>query len=258
MNARVLILTVLTVLVSFAPEASARILDSELGRWTRRDPLGYVQGVSIYSYAGSAAIAATDPYGTIWMLCGASAHNEPVDGAWQPGGHSGSLQPELTLTPIWMEMPIPPPGGMWWYGNHCGEGHGSNYVPNCGPNPGVEHQQRCGENGTPRPNCRVLDDIDQCCADHDKCAYLNCVSHRFVFKSCCQQLCDGNMCTCLNRVVENPYRQPPLTPKQKFKIEMMRIIFCSHNYANNPTCEHWTPPPPAPAPAPGPPTTGRV
>jgi hypothetical protein len=70
MNARVLILTVLTVLVSCAPEASARILDSELGRWTRRDPLGYVDGMGLYGYISSASPTVdVDPLG----LC-ASGH----------------------------------------------------------------------------------------------------------------------------------------------------------------------------------------
>ncbi len=40
-----------------------RVLDAELGRWTRRDPLGYVDGMGVYGYLASAAMLATDPLG---------------------------------------------------------------------------------------------------------------------------------------------------------------------------------------------------
>ena len=40
-----------------------RVLDSVLGRWLRRDPIGYVDGVSLGRYVGSAPIASTDPFG---------------------------------------------------------------------------------------------------------------------------------------------------------------------------------------------------
>lgn len=44
-----------------------RVLDSELGRWTRRDPLGYVDGMGVYEYAASIAISGTDPFGLAWQ-----------------------------------------------------------------------------------------------------------------------------------------------------------------------------------------------
>jgi RHS repeat-associated protein len=40
-----------------------RVLDTTLGRWTRRDPLGYVDGGSAYEYARSRSIDAADPTG---------------------------------------------------------------------------------------------------------------------------------------------------------------------------------------------------
>jgi len=40
-----------------------RILDPALGRWTRRDPLGYVDGMSLYEYVGSRVKSANDPRG---------------------------------------------------------------------------------------------------------------------------------------------------------------------------------------------------
>ncbi|MBX3383100.1 MAG: hypothetical protein KF864_06285 [Phycisphaeraceae bacterium] len=40
-----------------------RVLVSEMGRWNRRDPLGYVDGMSVYEYVGSMPVWATDPMG---------------------------------------------------------------------------------------------------------------------------------------------------------------------------------------------------
>ncbi|MBX3383159.1 MAG: hypothetical protein KF864_06585 [Phycisphaeraceae bacterium] len=40
-----------------------RVLVSEMGRWNRRDPLGYVDGMSVYEYVGSIPMVATDPMG---------------------------------------------------------------------------------------------------------------------------------------------------------------------------------------------------
>jgi len=41
-----------------------RVYNPELGRWTRRDPLGYVDGMSLMEYVGSAPVIRTDPNGT--------------------------------------------------------------------------------------------------------------------------------------------------------------------------------------------------
>jgi len=40
-----------------------RVLEPHLGRWTRRDPLGYIDGMSLYEYVGSRPITARDPQG---------------------------------------------------------------------------------------------------------------------------------------------------------------------------------------------------
>ena len=40
-----------------------RVYDAELGRWTRRDPLGYVDGVGLYEYVSATVLIASDPWG---------------------------------------------------------------------------------------------------------------------------------------------------------------------------------------------------
>lgn len=40
-----------------------RVFDPYTGRWTRRDPLGYVDGMSLYEYASSAPVGAADTTG---------------------------------------------------------------------------------------------------------------------------------------------------------------------------------------------------
>ncbi|MCL4199036.1 MAG: hypothetical protein KJZ69_16220 [Phycisphaerales bacterium] len=40
-----------------------RVLDPHLGRWTRRDPLGYVDGMSLYEYVASMPTTSDDPHG---------------------------------------------------------------------------------------------------------------------------------------------------------------------------------------------------
>jgi RHS repeat-associated protein len=40
-----------------------RVLNASLGRWARRDPLGYVDGPSLYEYVRSAPLKRVDPLG---------------------------------------------------------------------------------------------------------------------------------------------------------------------------------------------------
>ncbi len=68
MNLRVITLAVVTVLTTLAPEASARVFDSYLGRWMRRDPIGYADGINLYRYGVSAPLRAVDPMGTVSCL----------------------------------------------------------------------------------------------------------------------------------------------------------------------------------------------
>lgn len=43
-----------------------RVFEPHLGRWTRRDPLGYVDGLSLYGYVGSLPITYVDSTGYRW------------------------------------------------------------------------------------------------------------------------------------------------------------------------------------------------
>jgi RHS repeat-associated protein len=46
-----------------------RVYDADIGRWTRRDPLGYVDGMSLYEYVQSQPVTATDPLGLAAATC---------------------------------------------------------------------------------------------------------------------------------------------------------------------------------------------
>jgi len=61
-----------------------RVYLAELGRWTRRDPLGYVDGMSLYGYVGARPMTGTDPMGLVrW----------PVNEGGSPGGNVPDTRP---------------------------------------------------------------------------------------------------------------------------------------------------------------------
>ena len=65
-----------------------RVSDAELGRWTRRDPLGYAAGLNLYAYAES-PVAVTDPSGLLTVHSRPvprSAFDDDPDVACAPGG----------------------------------------------------------------------------------------------------------------------------------------------------------------------------
>lgn len=72
-----------------------RALLTELGRWTRRDPLGYVDGMSLYEYVSSYPIWISDPFGL--RPCGPPPPGvpgtgvpcRPSEGGWGPGLGAG-------------------------------------------------------------------------------------------------------------------------------------------------------------------------
>ncbi len=50
-----------------------RVLEPHLGRWTRRDPLGYIDGMSLYEYVGGRSQSNTDAAGLASSTCSAAA-----------------------------------------------------------------------------------------------------------------------------------------------------------------------------------------
>jgi len=42
-----------------------RVYDTNLGRWTRRDPLGYVDGMGLYEYVAGVPLVYLDPFGLV-------------------------------------------------------------------------------------------------------------------------------------------------------------------------------------------------
>ncbi len=73
-----------------------RVYDAEVGRWTRRDPLGYVDGMSLYEYVRSRPVRMVDPRGTDAAVggggggcsgshgCGSVATPPACDNEWSP------------------------------------------------------------------------------------------------------------------------------------------------------------------------------
>jgi len=68
-----------------------RVYDPEMGRWTRRDPIGYVDGMGLYEYVRGKAVASRDPNGLLSLPCGGLAgpcygppRDEPVGGGTNP------------------------------------------------------------------------------------------------------------------------------------------------------------------------------
>jgi RHS repeat-associated protein len=81
-----------TVLAGTKWHVRHRVLDSELGRWMRRDPLGYVDGRSVYAASRNGGIGYIDPLGLANMKpcpmgggCGGGTHPVPPPTPTPPG-----------------------------------------------------------------------------------------------------------------------------------------------------------------------------
>ncbi len=100
-----------------------RVYDAEVGRWTRRDPLGYVDGMSLYEYVGSRPLISLDPRGLACSPIGCSiqqttdvqADNEGVPPECPIGNYQGPPQKRKPRTPPpplpWIPVPTTPPWG---------------------------------------------------------------------------------------------------------------------------------------------------
>jgi len=72
-----------------------RVYRADLGRWMTRDPLGYVDGMSLYEYVGGMALVGRDPSGLL-ALCAC---------LWIPGVTGGYLTVDCScagVLPIWV------------------------------------------------------------------------------------------------------------------------------------------------------------
>jgi RHS repeat-associated protein len=89
-----------------------RVLHADLGRWLRRDPLGYVDGVNLYEYCSSSPSATVDSTGLfggcygLW-LAGRAGRRTPATGATLPGIRIDVWSPDLfpSLDPCGPEPP---------------------------------------------------------------------------------------------------------------------------------------------------------
>jgi len=68
-------------------DATHRIYDADVGRWTRRDPLGYVDGMSLYAYVQGLAVVAVDPWGL--FICVGGCQPPAPGPVSNPGGGGG-------------------------------------------------------------------------------------------------------------------------------------------------------------------------
>jgi RHS repeat-associated protein len=69
-----------------------RWYEPALGRWTTRDPAGYVDGMSLYEYAGGRALNAIDPSGLDWRNVDGTggSHGNGCGGGGPPGPQPSS------------------------------------------------------------------------------------------------------------------------------------------------------------------------
>ena len=76
-----------------------RVLEPHLGRWTRRDPLGYIDGMSLYEYVRSRSITNIDPMAFASNSC-ASAMCIYYDPPYWIPGHPGVPFPKFRPSPV--------------------------------------------------------------------------------------------------------------------------------------------------------------
>ncbi len=86
-----------------------RVYDTELGRWTRRDPLGYVDGMSVYGYVASRVIIAIDPWGhALYVPPDSKFDKRPVH--WEDLFPQSPTSPSPDVNPTEQPTPTRLPG----------------------------------------------------------------------------------------------------------------------------------------------------
>jgi len=150
-----------------------RVLHFGLGRWTRRDPAGYVDGMSLPEYIGSQPVRTIDPTG-LCRLCFAD-DGDPWDNVPSP-------RPEEPC-PVYSE---------------CKRAGGT--LEQLGPEPSPD-QGECGSPTDLVPDNPFGFKFLGCCRQHDAC-YGRCATDGEP-----RTECDDNFCECLDLVcveVRNP------------------------------------------------------
>ncbi len=61
-----------------------RVFSSYTGRWSRRDPLGYVDGMGVYVYVASHPLSSRDYSGLARLPCGSACGGSDPTGQWWP------------------------------------------------------------------------------------------------------------------------------------------------------------------------------
>ncbi len=148
-----------------------RVYDAELGRWTRRDPLGYVDGAHLYSYVSARPHVTRDPAALASARC-------VVDATCEAPPHVPQPLPSPPLGPPLSDPnPPPPPAAP----GQCAV----STCPGVIQNPVLPAANGCGRKGQWYiPNILFLG----CCNAHDTC-YLKCGTTR--------SACDAAFCTCM-------------------------------------------------------------
>lgn len=231
-----------------------RVFLSQLGRWTRRDPLGQAVGLNLYAYSWSLPLVVLDPKGLVGTDAGGSGADDPscssdvclgdivIAGLGRAPSTDDYAQQRTfdgyhflgRASRLYPPAPHFAFGGFgvpdfWWHGNWCGPGTGDTLCSRC-PDDKPTHkywrncdEQDCGPfdwGRQPDGSCPTKTDSDECCKEHDRCYYRSCTDFQFD-KSPCQKCCDINMCDCL--------RDADTGFCEWFANQCMQAIFCNGN-----------------------------
>jgi RHS repeat-associated protein len=77
-----------------------RVYDPEMGRWTRRDPAGYVDGSSLYAYVACRALNAVDPGGFAQRPCSTDFNSSYCKKACKDNAPVNGINPSGEFPPI--------------------------------------------------------------------------------------------------------------------------------------------------------------
>ena len=130
-----------------------RVLDHETGRWTRRDPAGYVDGVGLYEYVDSNGIIQTDPMGFVKIRL--SQSGDPAENTLI---QSSRGVPNGTAPVSFPQVPLLYPGSVLQRLTDCDAWAADFYDRLGGANvpcrtPSIVEGARCCRLGNPQAQC---------------------------------------------------------------------------------------------------------